>query len=131
MPRKNEKLSAAWYSVQDKVETARDTLKLVRPSLEALLDDGKARGKDLSRQARVRVRQLESQAKKQLARARREAGTQVARLRSRFIEATGVASKLQLEQLSHRITRLSKKVDALIDRGYRAMGRERARAPKQ
>jgi hypothetical protein len=122
MPSKNSKLAATWYSVQDRIEHARDSLKLVRPSLEALLDNSKVRSKALRRRARTRVQELETQAAKRFVRAKREAGIQVERLQTRLLAATGIASKLQLEELNNRLARLSKKVQALVGRGARRLG---------
>ncbi len=109
------------HSVQATVESGRAALKRfsVHPSFDALVNEGRIKGKELQRLARRQVHVFETQTAKWLARVQRETGIQVGRWQSRLIEAVGVATRPELERLSHRVARLSQTVERVAGRKSR------------
>jgi hypothetical protein len=85
--------------------------------VRGLIELGKAQGKELEGLLGRVPRELDL---KVLEKKANQAGTQVKKrldvLQSRVVEAAGVASQAQLRELSRELTRISKKLDAVVSK---------------
>ncbi len=114
-----ERLSGFESEAEDVLKTLVERGKEQRKEIEALLE--KLNGREL--------RAIETRAVKQIGKRATQASTEVKKrfeeLQARVLGATGVASSSQVREINREITRLGKKLDALI--GKRGSGRTDAR----
>ncbi len=123
MATKNGKQSLQDF-VKHQLEDARERFtafeKEAELVLKGLVQKGKAQRKELEQLIdRLNAGELfQTENLKQLSRRANQASEQLRRrleeLQSRVVEAAGVASQAQVQQLSRELSRLSKKVDALV-----------------
>lgn len=124
--------------VMERLEEAKERLAGFEEEAEGVLKTLVTRGKEQRKELEALIeklntrelRAIETRAVKQLGKRATQATTQVRKrfdhLQARVLEATGVASSTQVREINRELSRLGKKLDALI--GKKAAPRTDVRA---
>lgn len=128
MASKNGKTVQIQDFVRGQITEVQKTFATLETEAEKALKNLLARGQESRKELESLVKRvntgefnpLETEAVQNVARKANQAGTEVLKrldgLQSKVIEATGVASQAQIKELSKEISRLSRKVDTLLNK---------------